>query len=259
MTYCPAEELHLGAQDWVAAVPTAVFAGCVGDIAHGCSGYHISANSLCLPDYSYQLSDDVNGIDSDASAAIDVSHTSYWMIEVTNRLRNSALNSKDTRLNGVREFAGTRDGITTYHYDIVNGYEEYGAWDDSHLYHVHLSILRKNVHNTDLMKRIVSVVKGETFEQWQAGGGTVPVLIPLEEETMRIVRHKLHPEQYVITERGVYQLKVADSQALLAAGFPYKEVAETEIPWAWFQANNRGVAAVDKVTHQIQQWGNYPS
>lgn len=134
-------------------------------------GYHNTRlwNEQFRPnDYSIQLTADRIGPD-DLSSAIDLTMSTSEMIKRTGYLRNAALNPNDSRTSYIREFIGTLNGVdvycleasgpgTAFHFD--------GDRDDSHLWHIHLSIYRMYCNDPQAMSAILSVLKGETFEQW---------------------------------------------------------------------------------------------
>jgi hypothetical protein len=42
--------------------------------------------------------------------------------------------------------------------------------DDSHLWHIHISVTRSNVADAGTYENLMSVIRGETVEQWRKGG-----------------------------------------------------------------------------------------
>lgn len=52
---------------------------------------------------------------------------------------------------GLREFAGTLDGKTVFAMDTTRGVRTFG-WDDSHLWHIHLSLNRRFITSSRLLK-----------------------------------------------------------------------------------------------------------
>jgi len=121
--------------------------------------------------YSLRLSNDLEGPDDKASA-IDLTLSDYEMRKRTVLLRASAIHQEDDRLFGFREFIGTLDNQKVY--CRIAGNEGLGQshgsddWsrDETHLWHIHSSVLRKYVNNPRVMEGFVSVILGETWEEW---------------------------------------------------------------------------------------------
>lgn len=136
--------------------------GIVGDAAHS-FGYHLARNQLPGDDYSVVLPLDKQGA-SDCASALDISLGPAEMIMVTKRLLAAARNH-DPRLRALREFCGTTDGQHTHPYDLSNGQDgPLDSWDDSHLWHVHLSFYRAYANNHDALAPIASVINGTAPE-----------------------------------------------------------------------------------------------
>lgn len=108
------------------------------------SGYHntVNSNKKTWPgDYSIRLSLDLTQPD-DKARAIDLTMDDAQMALRTGYLRASALDSADDRMGPVREFYGTLDGSRVY--GLIKDDED-GPWrgatsDDTHLWHIHISI-----------------------------------------------------------------------------------------------------------------------
>lgn len=154
--YAPEALKWLGAEI-VKAIPSAEFSGIVGDKNHT-YGYHRARSVLPSSDYSVRTSPDKQG-DADAASALDIKLNAKWMKIVTKRLMDSAKNQLDDRLMPVREFFGTLNGSTVAGWDVYYGRP--ATSDDSHLWHVHLSILRKYATSHTHMMPILSVIKGK--------------------------------------------------------------------------------------------------
>jgi hypothetical protein len=166
----------------------------LGGIFANKSGYHNTRDANLASDYSRQLAVDKLG-PGDKAAAIDLTLSTTLMKTHTARLNAAAVHPLDDRTNYIREFIGTLDGTsvfcriasgpgTTFVYDAGR--------DSSHLWHIHLSIYRKFVADLLAMKAILSIFKGETFEQWKAS------LLPrIEESPMLIVKEVDRPEVYL--------------------------------------------------------------
>jgi hypothetical protein len=156
VTRAPAA-IRAAADRIVAAVPGAVFSGIVGDAAH-VYGYHLGRDDLPSSDYSVQLGLDQQGA-GDAASALDISMPTDQMVIVSHRLANAAL-ARDPRMRGVREFAGTRDGRNVEALDIAEWVVEHG-WDESHLWHVHISGYRAYVDDHAVWDDIASAFIGQ--------------------------------------------------------------------------------------------------
>lgn len=138
----------------VGGVGGAVASGIVGDANHS-YGYHRARTEIASNDYSAVLPLDREG-PGDAASALDISLPPNRMIEVTARLR-AAAGRNDPRLYALREFAGTLDGRTTFNRDLSTSIEGFAQWDDSHLWHVHLSGYRKYADDPDAWRAIADV------------------------------------------------------------------------------------------------------
>ncbi|GAB3932720.1 hypothetical protein GCM10027614_02420 [Micromonospora vulcania] len=85
----------------------------------------------------------------------------------SNRLMASGKNPNDPRLDGWREFYGQTDTDST-----VEGwdfrYNRAAITDDpSHLWHIHLSENREKVADLENKQALLSVLRGETVQQWR--------------------------------------------------------------------------------------------
>jgi hypothetical protein len=80
------------------------------------------------------------------------------MIAVSHRLANAAL-SHDPRMRAVREFAGTRDGRNVEALDLAEWRVEHG-WDESHLWHIHISGYRTYADDAEAWADIAAVFTG---------------------------------------------------------------------------------------------------
>jgi hypothetical protein len=145
---------------WITANVGGTFSGIVGDINHS-FGYHLARNDLPSSDYSVaECPEDKLG-DGWAASALDISFPPALMKTVTARLKHSADDVNDPRLNGIREFAGTLNGTDVFNYDTYFRQTGINQWDDSHLWHVHISFIRKYSNTVTVMQDVFRVVKGE--------------------------------------------------------------------------------------------------
>lgn len=140
------------------AIPSAVLSGIVGDAAHS-FGYHLSRQELPASDYSVQLTLDKRGA-SDCASALDISLSPSLMQTCTRRLLTAA-KAGDPRLKGLREFCGTLNGADTYPWDLsTNTSEGVNSWDNSHLWHIHLSFFRAYADDYTTLAPIAQVLAG---------------------------------------------------------------------------------------------------
>jgi len=86
------------------------------------------------------------------------------------RIVASGKDADDPRLNGWREFYGQADGD-----NAVEGWDARYlvpvSSDSSHLWHIHGSVSRKYAADINVMKALLSVIKGESVEEWLSSGG----------------------------------------------------------------------------------------
>lgn len=146
-------------------LPGCTFAGVLGDRRH-VYGYHRGRNRLPKTDYSVQLPLDREG-PSNYSAGLDLTFTTSQMKVVTARLRKSALDPNDPRLEPIREFYGTLDGKRVFGL-MKNGLST--SWysstaDNSHLWHIHLSFFRKFCNNEAAIQGVMDVLKGIPYNK----------------------------------------------------------------------------------------------
>jgi hypothetical protein len=131
-------------------------------------GYHstVSDNRSNWPnDYSIRLSLDTVS-PTDKARAIDLTMSTSEMRRRTGYLREAA-ERRDPRLRAVREFYGTVDGNNVFG-RIKDG--ETGAWrwstsDDSHLWHIHISIFTAFCDDSAALSGVVSVLTAGSSEQ----------------------------------------------------------------------------------------------
>jgi hypothetical protein len=156
--------------------PTALLGGLLALKA----GYHSYASRLPRDDYSIEdVAADRKGSRSKTSA-IDITMSTAAMIKYTKRL-DALCRAKDPRLfiGGVpiiREFIGTKDGRTVYCYVLVGG-RPLGVGadagpdsgrDKSHLWHLHISIIRQFCESLQAMEQLWSGLSGESLAAWKA-------------------------------------------------------------------------------------------
>ena len=163
--YAPTQLVDLGKR--IAATFGGTFSGVVGDSSHT-YGYHRSRNTLKKAgknaDYSIQLPDDKAG-DGDAASAIDINFSSATMRALSGHLL-AAGRSGDPRMRGFREFFGTTDGKTVTGWDYASG--KTSTADSTHLWHIHLSVLRRYSRDSTVLAPIIDVLKGQKMSDvWE--------------------------------------------------------------------------------------------
>lgn len=144
----------------------------LGGIYANKPGYHNARQLLPSTDYSVKLAQDQVGSKEEASA-IDLTFPDaqvgdYKTInKYSKRLLASGYDMKDTRGNYLREFYGNTDTDRVVEgWDFV--YLREVSSDSSHLWHIHLSFLRKYLNSKFAMEAILSILKGETFVAYKA-------------------------------------------------------------------------------------------
>lgn len=149
-----------------ARIPQATLSGIIGDSSHT-YGYHRAAAYVPTNDYSRQFPEDRDGIDAYAACALDISLPPDLMRTVSHRLMVAG-RANDPRLAALREWFGTENGT------VVTGWDRrsprtpsddcYTSSDDSHLWHVHLSIYRSLANNAAALAPIADVIAGVDTE-----------------------------------------------------------------------------------------------
>lgn len=141
-------------------------------------GYHSYRSRLGSGDYSVgEVALDRQG-SAEKCSAIDITLSDANMVKYSKRL-DAAMKAKDKRLyiNGqpiLREYIGTLDNRTVRCYMLTGGKPQgVGAdsgpdsgRDKSHLWHIHISFIRKFAELWDAFERVLSILKGETYSAW---------------------------------------------------------------------------------------------
>lgn len=158
----------------------------LGGIYAAKGGYHDTRQAAGSRDYSVgEVAADRNG-PGDKASAIDLTMPQAAMIRYTTRLRDAA-KRRDERLHigGVpiiREFIGTDNGSRVYCYVLTGGRarglpadasDDWGR-DSSHLWHLHISIIRQFCTDAGAMSRLLSVLTGEPLAAWKARVNPAP-------------------------------------------------------------------------------------
>lgn len=151
----------------------------LGGIYANKSGYHNYRSDLSSSDYSVgEVSNDKKGSSSYASG-IDLTLNDKDMVLYSKRL-DAAMRNRDKRLfiNGepvLREFIGTLNNKDVYCYMLTGGIPQgvgsdsgvdYGR-DDSHLWHIHISFIRKFSDTWQAMSGVLSILKNEPYSEWE--------------------------------------------------------------------------------------------
>lgn len=148
-------------------------------------GYHNTRAGNASSNYSVaQFAADRQG-PSNKAAALDISFRSakrgdYRKIALYSKRLLDAGRSNDPRTYGMREFYGNADtDLEVEGFDFAK--RRAASSDDSHLWHIHISILRKYVTDIKAMRAIVSIMRGESVATWKAKEGLLtpgPVTVP---------------------------------------------------------------------------------
>jgi hypothetical protein len=145
----------------------------LGGIYANKPGYHNKRINLPSSDYSVaQFAIDREGPGDEASAIDltfpDAQAGNYATISKYSKRLYAARLNNDPRTVYMREFFGQIDSDKT-----VEGWDyskdRASSSDSSHLWHIHISIHRKYIDSPTAMKAILSILKGETVQQWQDG------------------------------------------------------------------------------------------
>ena len=173
-------------------------------------GYHNYRNALPAWDYSVTDRPPDDGGPGDMCAAIDWTFPDAQagrydtIARYTKRLLASARDLDDPRLSGWREFYGNADDDA-----YVEGWDiRYGVAatsDSSHLWHIHLSECRDQSTSYDNKKALLSVLTGQTVQQWlraTMGDGAVILNCPYDDQRLDIfyvapdgdVAHRWYPD-----------------------------------------------------------------
>lgn len=134
-------------------------------------GYHNSRDHLPTSDYSVsQFAIDRQGPEDEGSAIDwtfpDAQAGNYDTISKYSK-RLYAVRNGDSRTVYMREFFGQIDSDRT-----VEGWDysknRASTSDSSHLWHIHISIHRKYIDSAFAMRAILSILKGQSEEDWKA-------------------------------------------------------------------------------------------
>jgi hypothetical protein len=151
----------------------------LGGIWAAKSGYHSSReyNQANYPgNYSIRLSLDLRG-PGDKAAAIDYTMSDAEMRRRTGHLV-AAADRRDPRLYAVREFYGTTDSrqVVGRIKDTRTGAWRWSTSDSSHLWHIHISILRAYTDDWAELAPVLSVLSGQSLNEWRERDGGIMAL-----------------------------------------------------------------------------------
>jgi hypothetical protein len=213
--YAPAAIQHLF--DKVkAGMPEAIMAGILGDQAHD-FGYHRGRNYCAPGDYSCELDEDRQG-DGEAACALDISwSTAEAHYTASRRLLDAA---NDSRMYPVRSFYGSTDGVYVCGYDYPGGYPV--TSDDSHLWHIHASILRAYANDEAALAGVAEVITG-------GAGGVVDSIeeLPGEVEAMLVQDADSGVGMLVTGGKAIFVRQGADYTAMKTGGVPAATITHT--------------------------------
>jgi len=150
----------------------------LGGIYANKPGYHNARNNLPASDYSKQLANDKLG-PGQYGSAIDLTFPSAQagnpaiIAKYSSRLLKSGKDLNDDRGNYLREFYGQADSDSQ-----VEGWDfQYvrpASSDSSHLWHIHLSFMRRYNNDRKAHDAILSILRGETYAHWKASQTAPP-------------------------------------------------------------------------------------
>jgi len=175
MTTLAHDETKYIANNWETYYVSAVFSGIVGDAAHQKkNSYHNSLEDN--PDqhgFSNTRPDDAAPPGTwprNLAAAIDMSMSPTDMKLCCDRLWGVWYNrASDPRAQYINAFNGWfNDSNPAKRYDFVSG--QISETSSDHKWHTHLSIRRKWVTSRVASDAILSILRGETVQQYLAGG-----------------------------------------------------------------------------------------
>lgn len=180
MTTLAPQNLRDAAAEFEALYASAVFSGIVGDLAHRLSGgYHISLEDQPSNNYSCVRLDDAappGDWPRNLAAAIDMSMSASDMAVAAQRIIAVWQNPGDTRrryFNCINGWTGSGDAKR---WDFVTGGVGFASAD--HKWHVHAEIRRRYVNDPMARKALVSMMRGESYDQWLSsiGGGGMSII-----------------------------------------------------------------------------------
>jgi hypothetical protein len=140
-------------------------------------GYHNKRNSLPSTDYSVRLPPDKEG-PADKAAAFDWTFRTaqggnYSRIIFYSDRIEAAFNRRDPRLYGFREVLCQADtDLQAEGFDFVSWTRR--TPDDSHLWHMHFSKLRKYINDRQSYDAMLSILIGQSLAEWEEDEDMTP-------------------------------------------------------------------------------------
>lgn len=132
----------------------------MGGIYAAKPGYHNCRDALPSSDYSVQQPDDLKGSGDNASALDVTLRDPADMKRITQRLIDLT-NAGDSRIQTLREFFGTVDGVTVTGRDVRTK-QVVTSTDDTHLWHCHISVYRRYAGDTPAMDAAADAILGSS-------------------------------------------------------------------------------------------------
>lgn len=175
----------------------------LGGIYANKPGYHNTRAGNSSSNYSVVLPEDKLG-PSDKAAAIDLTFPNaqagnYSTIaKYSSRLLKSGQDLNDNRGNYLREFYGNADFDNS-----VEGWDFYyvrpASSDTSHLWHIHISFLRKFVTSRTAMDSVLSILRGDPVPQPQEEED----MTPAQQYTLHVINYRVDA---IIAGRPTYSV-----------------------------------------------------
>lgn len=135
-------------------------------------GYHNSRDHLPSTDYSVQFAADKRGPANEGSAIDwtfpDAQRGDYTTIKKFSKRLMAAGKAGDPRTRYFREFFGnTDDDREVEGWDFTKNRSS--TSDDSHLWHIHLSVHREFINSAEAMEAGLSILAGESLADYEQG------------------------------------------------------------------------------------------
>lgn len=179
----------------IADLPSAVNSGIIGDEAHNRSGYHFgAAEQRDSNNYSVTRFDDrrPQRTNDHAATAVDTSKNRADMVRSWGRVYRVWLNrASDPRAKYLNAYNGWNGTGSAERLDFVTGART--VTDSSHTWHDHTEVRRRYADDMTAMRAIISILRGETVEQWNAGnGGDGDDVNELQDKRLASAEFRLH-------------------------------------------------------------------
>jgi hypothetical protein len=163
------EQLVYLANAWEKLYASAAISGIIGDKAHAArGGYHISIQDQPATNYSVTRADDKappGDWPRNMASAIDMTLSTADIKKCHIRLREAWKNrANDPRMKYINAWNGWDGEGDAGRYDVITGNVSTATAD--HKWHIHLEIRRRYVNSRAAMDAILSILKGETLQQF---------------------------------------------------------------------------------------------